>query len=282
MAAPIPGDLVEVHRRYNRNSADLWEPFASHRSRVTGLALAASGPRLAVLGAGNCNDLDLGALAGSFEQIHLADLDADALARARDRQPAEVVRKLSLHAPVDLSGALAQLKSFARQPPTRSQLAALPSASADAVAAALPGPFDAVLSAALLSQIMHGCRVAMGVKHPHLEVVAKALSTGHLRAMAQLLRPGGTAVLVTDTATTETTPLLERWATSRPLPLLEQLQQEDALLSGTDPALLLTTLASDPVLSALVRPPQLTEPWLWTLGPHTLMVYALLFERKDQ
>src|SRR5204863_8063997 len=124
-----PRDLIEVHRRYNRNSADLWEPFANHRQRVTALARAAGGTTLAVLGAGNCNDLDLPALAGAFQQIHLADLDADALGRARARQPPEIAERLVLHAPVDLSGALLQLKAFARQLPSRAQLAALPSES---------------------------------------------------------------------------------------------------------------------------------------------------------
>jgi hypothetical protein len=280
MAAPLPGDLVEVHRRYNRQSADLWDSFAGHRERVTSLALAAPGGRLAVLGAGNCNDLDLGPLAAHFSEIHLADLDRDALARARARQPDEVAVRLRLHAPIDLSGALADLKAFARTPPTRGQLAALPAASGDAVAAALPGPFDVVLSTGLLSQIMHGCRVALGVGHLHLQIVARALATGHLRAIAQLLRPGGTGLLVTDTTTTETIPLLERWAASAPLPLLEALQQEEKLLTGTEPSLLLGALASDPLLSTRVRPPDLIEPWLWTLGRHTLLVYALVFRHQ--
>jgi hypothetical protein len=281
MAAPIPRDLIEVHRRYNRNSADLWESFANHRQRVTDLVRAAAGPTLAVLGAGNCNDLDLPALAGAFQQIHLADIDADALGRARARQPAEIAERLVVHAPVDLSGALLQLKAFARQLPTRAQLAALPRDSAEAVRTALPGPFHTVLSTGLLSQIMHSCRVALGIKHPHLPVVAKALATGHLRAMVQLLRPGGTGVLVTDTATSETAPQFEQWATSAPLPLLERLQKEEKLLSGTEPAPLLSALASDPVIAPLVHPPGLTAPGLWTLGQHTLLVYALVFKRRD-
>jgi hypothetical protein len=280
VANPIPGDLLEVHRRYNQRSAALWEQFAPHRSRVTGLALGAPGPRLAVLGAGNCNDLDLVALASRFEEIHLADLDSEALRRARDRQPADLAQKLILHGSVDCSGALGHLPAFARQPPTRAQMAALPSVSAGAVRAALPGPFDTVLSAGLLSQIMHGCRLALGVNHPHLAVLARALAAGHLLAMAGLLRPGGTGLLVTDTATAEEDRLLERWTGSTPLALLERLQQEDELLSGTEPALLLGLLASDAALAPLFHPPQLVQPWLWGLGRQTLLVYALVLGRR--
>src|SRR4051794_4924459 len=116
MAAPIPADLVDVHRRYNRNSAALWEPFANHRTRVTALARAPGGQRLAVLGAGNCNPPDLAALAEVSPETPLAALDTEALGRARDRQPAAVADHLRLAAPVDLSGALGQLKAFARQP----------------------------------------------------------------------------------------------------------------------------------------------------------------------
>jgi hypothetical protein len=281
MAAEIPPDLVDVHRRYNRNSAALWEPFADHRTRVTGLARAAGGKTLAVLGAGNGNDLDLETLAGAFEEILLADLDAEALGRARDRQPAAVAERLRLAAPVDLSGALAQLKAFARQPPSRAQLAAFPAASAEAVVTALPGPFDVVLSTGLLSQIMHGARVALGPDHLHLAVLGNALATAHLRAITALLRPGGTGLLVTDTASSDTVPLAERWATTAPLVLLEQLQQEDRMLSGTDPALLLSTLTKDPVIAPAIHPPQLTAPWLWSLGKHTLLVYALIFKRRE-
>jgi hypothetical protein len=281
MAAPIPADVAELHRRYNRNSAALWEPFENHRRRVTALAQAAGGKSLAVLGAGNCNDLDLTALAAAFEEIVLADLDRDALGRGRDRQPAAVADRLRLVAPVDLSGALPQLRAFARQPPTRPQLAAFPTTSAEAVAAALPGPFDTVLSAGLLSQIMHGARVALGPQHPHLVVLGNALATAHLRAITALLRPGGTGLLVTDTATSEQVPLAERWASTAPLVLLEQLQKEDRMLSGTDPALLLSTLTGDPVIAPALHPPQLTEPWLWSLGKHTLLVYALVFKRRE-
>jgi hypothetical protein len=149
------------------------------------------------------------------------------------------------------------------------------------VVAALPGPFEVVLSAGLLSQIMHGCRVAMGESHLHLEFVAKALVTGHLRAMARLLRPGGAGLLVTDTASSKTVPLAERWGKEPPLALLERLQQEDELLSGTTPGLLLRILTEDPVVTPLLAaPPQLIQPWLWTLGNLTMMVYALVFKRR--
>ena len=84
--------LVDLHVQNNDHSAGLWDLYAGHRAQVTKL-LASSGKsgeerRLAVLGAGNANDLDLEVLAGVFSDVHLADLDAVALARAVRRQDA--------------------------------------------------------------------------------------------------------------------------------------------------------------------------------------------------
>src|SRR4051812_14797742 len=115
MASQLPDDLIDVHRRYNRNSDGCWQDFASHRTRQTELALQAGGGRLAVLGAGNCNDLDLPALAERFREIHLVDLDREALERALGRQPPEVQQALVLHAPVDVTGALEKLATFRRE-----------------------------------------------------------------------------------------------------------------------------------------------------------------------
>ena len=55
-----------------------------------------------MLGAGKCNDLDLGALAGVFDEIHLVDLDRAALASAVSREPPDVRARLVPHAGVDL------------------------------------------------------------------------------------------------------------------------------------------------------------------------------------
>ena len=57
-----PPALTEQQRR-NAAVADAWARFAPHRARVMELLLAAAEgrtfPRLALLGAGNCNDVDL-------------------------------------------------------------------------------------------------------------------------------------------------------------------------------------------------------------------------------
>lgn len=284
MASPIPDDLIALHRTYNRNSLPCWSQFADHRALLTKLACEASGEAtgqtLAVLGAGNCNDLDLPRLAARYRQIHLCDVDEEALQRARDRQSPEVAGALVLRAPIDLSGALDRLAEFREDRPTPARIAAIPRDAADNVTAALRGTFDTVMSTGLLSQIMHGARLALG-DHPDLEAVARALALGHLRTMVRLLRPGGTGVFVSDTCTSEMyPPLEERCRKFSPVAVLSRLEETNNVLSGTRATSIFEALTTDPVIAPLVDPPQLIEPWLWRMGNLTLLVYAVVFRRR--
>src|SRR4051794_19277034 len=161
--------MLDLQRRCNAASADKWSLFREHRRRVTDAAIEAGGKTLAVLGSGNCNDLELEALALGFDEMHLVDLDREALLRARAEVPEVVARKLVLRAPVDLSGAFGHLEAFRRVRPADADIAALPAAILDRVLVSLPAAsFDTVVSSCLLSQLLHGCAVALGADHPDL------------------------------------------------------------------------------------------------------------------
>ncbi|MDB5389789.1 MAG: hypothetical protein JWM11_5435, partial [Planctomycetaceae bacterium] len=74
--------ISEEQFRRNQESRTGWELYAGHREHVTFLLTQNNSPlngRLCVFGAGNCNDLDLHRLRNHFREIHLVDLDADAL-----------------------------------------------------------------------------------------------------------------------------------------------------------------------------------------------------------
>jgi len=75
--------LTEVPARRNAITRDNWTAYANHRRTVTGHLAVGRAPgcdRLCVLGAGNANDLELPILAVMCREVHLVDLDADALA----------------------------------------------------------------------------------------------------------------------------------------------------------------------------------------------------------
>jgi hypothetical protein len=201
--------------------------------------------------------------------------------RARDRQPPEVARRLVLQAPVDLSGAFAELPALRGKTLSAPELASLGQRALARVLAAVPERFDVVLSACCLSQIMHSCFEAVG-RHPQLPAIARALALVHLRSLAELLRPGGRAILATDTVSTETYPLLEMWGSTEPTVLLADLEAAGNFLSGTAASEVRGMLAKDPGIAALCAgPPRLVEPWLWRLSEQlTLLVYAFVIRRR--
>jgi hypothetical protein len=273
--------LLHLHQDNNRRSSKHWALFSEHRRRVTEIALQAGGQSLAILGAGNCNDLELAELAGAFREIHLVDVDQEALRRARSRQPAAVASSLVLHAPVDVSGAFDRLTTFRRKPPTMAELSRLPQVASERARAALGVTCDTVLSACLLSQLMHSCFVELGGAHPSLQAIAGALAGAHLRTLLALTRPGGTAVLVTDTVSSETYPLDELWGEQEPAALLERLELKQNVFSGTGPTFLRRLALEQQVAALLAGPPQLISPWLWRWGETiTYLTYAYRFTRR--
>jgi hypothetical protein len=277
--------LAEQQIHNNRETAASWERYAPHRRRLTDLVAGsvAGGGRLCVLGAGNANDLDLAALADRFTGLHLVDVDAAALGRAAARQGAGTRAKLHLHGGVELSGLTDQLDAWARRPPAPAALDALPGRTACRVAGALPGPFDLVVSACLLSQICRTCHRAFGdspAVAPALGRVARAAVKAHLRVLATLAAPGAPCLLVTDAISSESYPLDELFTAEDGLDLLDELALRDLLFTGTSPHLIVPLLRQDPELRRLVERPRLRAPWLWQLSPTcTLLVYAIVFRR---
>src|ERR1043165_130674 len=102
MAKPTKITLAIADQgRSNRSAAGHVHHFQGHRERMTQEIVSRRPPagapaRLCLLGAGNANDVDLAALAEVFDEIHLVDIDPDALAAARRRVPPTVAARLTL------------------------------------------------------------------------------------------------------------------------------------------------------------------------------------------
>jgi hypothetical protein len=285
LSKALPPELVDLHRGYNRDTAGNRDTFAGHRARVTALIVEAAGQgaagngeagRCALLGAGNGNDVDLLALLAKFREVHLIDLDREAIAATRDRLPPQLAARVFLHGPIDLGGGLARLSAWRKRAVTPAELGALPGQSAAEALAALPERFDVVASCCLLSQIVHTCDRVLGPHHGQLEAVACALVVAHVRVLVQLIAPGGVGLLITDTVSSETYPLEELWGTRPPLALLDELEAAQNQLSGTGPVFLRRILRTDDVVAPLVAGVRLVEPWLWRFNATlTLLAYAL-------
>src|SRR5688500_2807655 len=98
--------LVEEQIRLNRITRDGWSRYSSHREHLTRLLTKKDFPggRLLVLGAGNCNDLDLQGLLRSFSELHLVDIDAEALDWGVNEQGLSGNEQIVLHGGLDVTG----------------------------------------------------------------------------------------------------------------------------------------------------------------------------------
>src|SRR6478609_7048002 len=142
-------EQLALQRAANTSALPHFEAFTEHRAALTELVFSsASGEArtLCVLGAGNAYDLELEALLGRFESVHLVDIDEAAVTRARERVSAAARARLFVHAPLDLSGMFTDLERWAKLQVTPQELALAPGTGAKRIAAALPGPFDVVVS----------------------------------------------------------------------------------------------------------------------------------------
>src|SRR6185369_1590269 len=204
---------VARQRASNRSAEGHEAHFNGHRARLTGeislRAPAGGRGRLCLLGAGNANDVDLDALAARFAEIHLVDIDADAVGDAVARAADASRTRLVAHAPLDASGIFDRLEAWSRRPPTPAAVHLEVRAAVGRVAGALPGPFDVVVSCCLLTQLQLVLLEIVGDRNPSFDGLRAALGRIHVRTLASLLAPGGVALLCTDLTGSDTYPLDE-------------------------------------------------------------------------
>src|SRR6266487_2091139 len=114
-----PDSIAAEQARQNRTTQNQWLLYASHRRHIERLIVPETRGtgRICILGAGNCNDLDLRWLADVYREVHLFDLDPSALESAIRRQNVGSA-SICCHAPVDLTGIAARVAAWARPAPS--------------------------------------------------------------------------------------------------------------------------------------------------------------------
>jgi hypothetical protein len=288
-AAPFGREAAAAiadQRASNRAAAGASELYAGHRARLTAAIAELAAPgrrgRLALLGAGNCLDVDLAQLGALFAEVHLFDVDAPALRRARAGQPPSLRSRLHLHAPFDVSGALAGLDAgWRRRAPAAGELASALAACEARARDAVPRGCDVVASCCVATQLSRALLAALGAGHPAFASLRRHAVQAHLRTMAALTAPGGRALFASDVVSTETYPL-EALAPDDDLDAVyERVVSDGNLFLGADPQLHLQLLRRDPVLAATFERPRRLPPWLWRTGPdRQFLVYALALCRR--
>lgn len=265
--------------RRNREARVGWDLYQGHRDRVTQLLLrsaAQPGQTLCVLGAGNCNDLDLRRLRQHFSLIHLIDLDAEALAVGCEQQGMASDAAVQQQGSVDVTNLASRLQDWKPDQP----LAApeIQGALRDSLARPLPGlpsgPFDVVASVGLLTQLIEMVMLAMGPQHPQSLEVMSAVRLRHLRLLLELTRPGGTAWLVFEVVSSATCPELLQTPETALWPVLRDAIEQHNFFTGANPAVINQIFHSDVELSASVARLECLPPWLWKFFTRSYAVCA--------
>jgi hypothetical protein len=275
--------LTLAQKQNNADSRDQWQQAGLHRERVMALvdsAVVGQDTRLCVLGAGNCHDLDLARLCEQCAEVHLVDLDTDALTAALERQGVSDRPEITLHGDCDLTGIWPQLERWSPDRPTSdAEVDELITAANDFAGLALPGPFDTVVSACLLSQLINAVVVTLGEKHPRFVDAIRAVRHRHLQLLIELTAPGGTGILVTDVVSSDTAPELPWIEASQLSGYVSKLIRSGNFFHGLNPKVIRTYFEKDPEIAAHVAAIEFVPPWLWDFGSRHYVVVAVKFRR---
>jgi len=277
---------IAAQKLSNRNALPHFDAFAGHREHSTNVASTRierkRQQRLCVLGAGNCHDLDLARLSQVYAEIHLVDIDDEALEGAWKRQAADVRDRVFRHAPVDLSGLGGKLDRWAEMRVLPEEILRHPAATCEELVARLPGPFDVVLSSCVLTQLQWAVLKVLSPAHRLFAAVREISNLTHLRTLAALCTPGGRAVIVTDFASSDTYPLAQMAASGDVHDLFRELVDTHQGIHVAHPHHLAWVARNDPVLQRSVRMSAPLDAWLWQNGPERLfLVYAVELRRLE-
>jgi hypothetical protein len=281
-------NALRSQAKANRSTRDHWNYFTSHRAEIQSLVLPDlfaspdAGKTLCVLGAGNCNDVDLKALSAGFREVTLVDIDGAALGDAVRRQGVDGAPGVRLRGGIDLTGIADLFPLWEQSPPDVSAVMGGARRALEAPGPDAGGPFDVVLSPCLLSQLVGYASDVLGRSHAARRELLLALRTRHLRTLVDLIAPGGTGVVVCDVASSTRHPELLHMRREKLGGYLDRLAYTDRGFDGLSPVSMRAALESDPLIAPLLAPVQQIAPWLWHLGPRrTFLVYGLRLRRRQ-
>jgi hypothetical protein len=257
------------------------ELYRVHRAHLMELLGAhGRGGDLCVFGAGNCSDIDLEQLTGEFGEVHLVDLDGDALERARERVPLPSRDRIVIHPEVDLSGFVNRLDEWSEGLPL-GELGPRAVAAAHEIVRDLGRQFELTLSACVLSQLTVPFRRAWARSAFDWANIEAATTAVHVATVAGATRPGRRGLFAFDVLSSKAYPALaehEGEARRELASFVDRQRRQGEITLSPDPEVFVSQLGA-PGLASLVSQPTLTTPWLWNLGDAVQLVYGLVFRR---
>ena len=276
--------LFEGEFQFNLASRPNWESGANHRVKLTGYLTGLAGDRqgrLCVLGAGNCNDLDLKRLLQVYSEVHLVDLDESALEYGVQTQEVSDDPRLIRHVR-EITGAGQELSAYeADRVSLETDLSELIQHYSKPAELDLPGPFDVVCSTCVLSQLILQAVNAVGDTHPQFEQLMVAIRSQHFQTIVGLIAEGGAGLIVSDFVSSESATDLKDVPDFQFTQYLSQLLSSRNFFHGVHPGVLFSQLKGNAPLAALVQDVEMLPPWRWDLGLRQYAVAAIRFHRHS-
>jgi hypothetical protein len=304
-----PGGNVDVLQLYQRQrnlfTRTFWSDYAGYRDRLMALVAkkesdppclhggvgpltlpspragggrgeGEGGGRVCVLGAGNCNDIDLQLLARTFEQVTLADIDLQAVQDAVVRQGS--YPNIAI-APLDVTGVLGILGT---ETPGKVGLAIDALRQRRMMGRRSPlGTFDVVISSCLLTQIIFNTRLAVTADDPAFPELLDALRLDHLHLLCELLAPGGLGILATDVISTDLAPYLPAIPEALFAEAATKLIDLGICMAGAHPWQIRRLMEGDEDLRRQLQGVQTLGPWRWTMRADLVyVVYTHLLHKR--
>jgi hypothetical protein len=268
--------LGDDQSRMNRTTRGQWDWYARHRGEIEKLVRPegeARGGRICVLGAGNCNDLDLRWLAEAYSEVRLVDIDRGALERAAGRQG--VAGKVVLESPVDLTGIDEVVASWKGRRVSEAEVSRAVELVNGQSSMVNGGGFDVVLSPCVLSQLLCGVRDVLGKDHPGWPGLKAAIRARHLRTVVGMARAGGRGVVVVDLSSTSAIAGLDRAREEDWGDLMRVAVRDGKCFRGLEPGELREALGREGVGEVRVG-----GPWVWHLGwGKAFLCYGLVMRK---
>lgn len=202
--------FIEQQKMANADTRDKYEVYKHHRDKSTNLILSLQkGGKILIIGAGNCNDVDLVTFTQNFSEVHLLDIDEEALNFGIKHQLGSQTHNVSLHI-TDVTQIADSYNKLLKNPfhsTANRNINALRNLSFPSVPS-LKEAFNIVVSQCIISQIVEPA-VRLWTKEKDLKkaklfkTLAGELVVAHLKEMAAYLSKGSTGVVITDVVSSE-------------------------------------------------------------------------------
>ena len=216
-------------------------------------------PTVTAIGAGNCQDIDLTALAVSFREIRLIDLDAMAVEAAVSQLATDITSQIRIFAPIDIAAPLMSLSGIDGFDAARRSelLAALESSSFQNEVPVS----DVVISTCLLSQLLDSASQIAPPESPIFLPLIQAVRRGHLVRLLSLTAAAGRALLITDLVSSDTVPDLANTSPAELPKLMLRCLQSGNFFSGLNPAVVQHDIQHVPACVQLCATSRILPPW---------------------